>query len=273
MDLKILENRDRSGIEGFHTLTPKSSQLFEKVSSDQPTTDPIYRPIAHVSALKQATGEATYVDDIPKYDNELYAALVLSTKAHAKIISIDASEALKQPGVYAFYCANDVEVNRNFTGPMINDEEVFRRDIVTSQGQTLGIILGDDQNIAQRAAKMVKVKYEELSPVVVTIEDAIKYKSHIPNSYEMHNYGNVEEGLKEADFIIDGEARTGGQEHFYMEPHSIIAVPRDNDELQLFSSTQQPCEMQFCAARFLGIPQNKIVCSTKRIGGGFGGKM
>ncbi|XP_070496874.1 xanthine dehydrogenase-like [Chironomus tepperi] len=272
MNLTILEDRDRSGIEGFHTLTPKSTQLYEKVLSDQPITDPIYRPLIHSSAFMQAAGEATYVDDIPRYENELYMALVLSTKAHAEIISIDASEALSQPGIHAFYCANDVDSNRNATGPMIIDEEVFRKDTVTSHGQILGIIIGENQVKAQRAAKLVKIEYEELFPVIVTIEDAIKYKSHIPNTYEVHNSGKVEEGLNDADHIIEGEARTGGQEHFYLEPHSILVVPRDSDELQLFSSTQQPYELQRRVADFLGIPQNKIVCTTKRIGGGFGGK-
>ena len=89
----------------------------------------------------------------------------------------------------------------------------------------------------------------------------------------MHNYGNVEEGFKDADKIIEGEIRTGGQEHFYLEPHSVLVVPRDNDELQIFSSTQQPGELQRRTAEFLGIPQNRIVCTAKRIGGGFGGRI
>lgn len=70
--------------------------------------DPIGRPMAHTSSLKQATGEAVYVDDMPTFQNELYAALVLSSRAHAKILNIDESEALKLEGVKGFFCARDL---------------------------------------------------------------------------------------------------------------------------------------------------------------------
>lgn len=70
--------------------------------------DPIGRPLVHASALKQATGEAVYVDDMPTFSNELYAAFVLSTQAHAFISNIDESEALKVEGVERFFCARDL---------------------------------------------------------------------------------------------------------------------------------------------------------------------
>ncbi|CAH1710177.1 unnamed protein product [Chironomus riparius] len=273
MDLKILEDRDRSGIEGFHTLTPKSSQLFEKVSTDKPTIDPIYRPTPHNSAFKQATGEAMYIDDMPRHDNELYIGLVLSTKAHAKIISIDASEALKEPGIHAFFSAKDLTESQNKFGVIIQDEEVFRRDTVTSQGQTLGIILGDNQEIAQRAARMVKVVYEDLSPILVTLEDAIACNSYYEGfPTTLHDCGNVDKAFKENEFSVVGQVRLGGQEHFYLETQVALAIPKDSDEIEVYTATQEPTAIQQRIANLLEIPQHKIVCRVKRIGGGFGGK-
>ncbi|XP_070496875.1 xanthine dehydrogenase-like [Chironomus tepperi] len=273
MNLTILEDRDRSGIEGFHTLTPKSSQLFEKVSSDQPTTDPIYRPVPHNSAFKQATGEALYIDDIPRHENELYIGLVLSTKAHAKIISIDANEALQQPGIHAFLSAKDLSEAQNKFGVIIRDEEVFRRDTVTSQGQTLGIVLGDNQEKAQRASRMVKVEYEELSPILVTLEDAIAHKSYYDGfPTTIHDCGNVDEALEQSEYTVEGQVRLGGQEHFYLETQVALAVPKDSDEIEIYSATQEPSGVQQRIANLLGIPEHKIVCRVKRIGGGFGGK-
>lgn len=104
---------------------PKSAQLFEKVSTDQPITDPIRRPKVHASAFKQVTGEAVYCDDIPKYTNELYLTLVISTKAHAKILSIDPSEALAMEGVHRFFSAADLTDEQNACGPVFHDEYVF----------------------------------------------------------------------------------------------------------------------------------------------------
>ncbi|KAG5676847.1 hypothetical protein PVAND_006654 [Polypedilum vanderplanki] len=271
-NISILNERERSGIGGFKTLVPKSSQLFEKVSSDQSLTDPIYRPKVHMSALKQATGEAIYCDDIPKYENELYLALVLSTKAHAKILAIDESEALKQPGVYAFFSAKDLTSNQNKIGPVFHDEELFIRETVTSQGQILGVIVGEDQNVVQKAARLVKIQYEELSPIIVTIEDAIKHNSVFPGYPKFLINGDVDKAFNEADHVLEGEIRLGGQEHFYLETHAAIAIPKDGDEIEIIASTQHPSEIAKLAAHVLGIPNNRVVCKTKRLGGGFGGK-
>lgn len=226
----------------------------------------------HSSGLKQATGEAVYCDDIPKHENELYLALVLSTKAHAKLISIDESEALRLPGVHAFFSAKDLTPHQNMVGPVFHDEEVFIRNVVTSQGQILGAIAADTQAIAQRAARMVKVVYEPISPVIVTIEDAIKHKSFFPGYPKSLKNGDVEKVFSEAEHEISGEIRVGGQEHFYLETHACVAIPKDTDELEVFSSTQHPSEVAKLTAHVLGIPINRVVCRAKRLGGGFGGK-
>lgn len=84
-------------------------------------------------------------------------ALVVSTKAHANLLDIDASEALQQKGVHAFFSHKDLDQHSNHVGPIVHDEEVFVSSKVTSQGQVLGAIIADDQAKAQRAARMVKV--------------------------------------------------------------------------------------------------------------------
>ncbi len=242
------------------------------MSSDQPITDPIHRPKIHSSGLKQATGEAMYIDDMPKHENELYLALVYSTKAHAKILSIDATEALNQPGVHAFFSAKDLTPEQNKFGAVFKDELLFYDNIVTSQGQLLGAVVADDQIIAQRAARMVKVTYEEIHPVIVTIEDAIKNRTFHQGYPKYQNAGDVAKAFEEADHIVTGEVRVGGQEHFYLETQVSIALPKDSDEIEVFSSTQQPGILQRELGKFLGVPENRIVVRTKRLGGGFGGK-
>lgn len=245
---------------------------MQKVASDQCKTDPVGRPKIHSSAFKQVTGEAVYCDDLPRFENELYLGLVLSTKAHAKLVSINADEALKLPGVHAFYSAKDITPHENQVGPVIHDEEVFIRETVTSQGQVLGAIVADTQKLAQKAARMVKVVYEDLSPVIVTIEDAIKHKSFFPGYPKVLVKGDPDKVMKESDFVFEGEFRMGGQEHFYLETHAALAYPKDFDEIEVFSSTQHTSEVQKLTAHALGIPAHRVVCKTKRLGGGFGGK-
>ncbi|XP_011180964.1 xanthine dehydrogenase [Zeugodacus cucurbitae] len=267
-----IPERELSGAETFHTPILKSAQLFERVCAEQPICDPIGRPKVHASALKQATGEAIYCDDIPRHENELYLALVLSTKAHAKLLSIDASEALKQPGVHAFFSSKDLSDYENKVGTVFHDEEVFASETVYCQGQVIGAIVAESQVLAQRAARLVHIKYEELSPVIVTIEQAIAHKSYFPDYPTYIEKGDVTKAFAEADHVYEGSCRMGGQEHFYLETHACVATPRDSDEIELFCSTQNPTEIQKLVAHVLSAPMHKVVCRSKRLGGGFGGK-
>uniref|UniRef100_A0AAG5CVM4 Xanthine dehydrogenase n=1 Tax=Anopheles atroparvus TaxID=41427 RepID=A0AAG5CVM4_ANOAO len=264
--------REKSGAETFHTLVPKSAQLFEKVASDHPVTDPIRRPQVHASAYKQVTGEAIYCDDIPRFSNELYLAFVYSTKAHAKIISIDPSEALQEEGVHRFFSAADLTDEQNKAGPVFHDEFVFVKDVVTTQGQIIGAVAAESQKIAQRAARKINIVYEELHPVIITLEDAIAQESFYPGFPRSIVKGDVEKALAEADVIVEGDCRMGGQEHFYLETQACLAFPKDTDEIEIISSTQHPTEIQLHVAHSLGIPASKVVSRVKRLGGGFGGK-
>ncbi|XP_021921362.1 xanthine dehydrogenase isoform X2 [Zootermopsis nevadensis] len=273
-EVQKLPDKYQSGSSGFHSKTPKSSQYFQVVPADQKDTDLVGRPTVHKSAFKQATGEAVYCDDMPYFENELYLALVLSSRAHAEIVSIDASKALSLEGVHAFFSAKDLQEPqfRNCHG-IIHDDEVFAAGKVTTQGQVIGAVVAVDQIIAQRAAKLVRVEYKDLKPVIITIEDAIKNESFFPGCPKEICRGDVDAAFRNSDHIIEGEARMAGQEHFYLETHCTIAVPKgEDDEIELFCSTQNPTETQKVTAEVLGIKSNRVVCRVKRMGGGFGGK-
>lgn len=267
----ISEN-EKSGSYHLETTSPKSSQIFKKTNSSQSSYDLVGRPLVHASALKQATGEALYFDDMPNFDNELFLGLVLSTKAHAKIISIDPSEALEQIGVHGFFSGKDLNSNQNSFGAVTQDEQFFKTDVVTCQGQLLGVVAGESKEIAQRAAKLVKIVYEEITPILITIEDAIKEKSFYSDCPLTMVKGDVEEAFAKSDHIMEGESRIGGQNHFYLETNAAIAVPKDADEMEIYCSSQHPHVIQQTIARVLDVPASKIVAKVKRVGGGFGGK-
>ncbi|XP_073194775.1 xanthine dehydrogenase/oxidase isoform X4 [Lepidochelys kempii] len=100
------------------------------------------------------------------------------------------------------------------------------------------------------------------------IEKQSFYKS--PKKIEK---GDVQNGFEESDHVVEGEMYIGGQEHFYLETHCTIAVPKGEDgEMELFVSTQNPMKTQECVANALGVPANRILVRVKRLGGGFGGK-
>lgn len=262
----------KSASNTFPYIPPKSSQYYQVVSEKQEAKDLIGRPIIHASAYKQVTGEAIYCDDIPHIEGELYLALVLSTKAHAKILRIDAREALKVDGVEAFFSADDIPEHNRAVGPVVHDEEVFISKEVTSQGQPLGAIIAVDQITAQKAARLVKVEYEEYENIIVSIEDAIKFKNYVPGTPKSLQIGNPDDKFNDCDYVIEGEVKMGGQEHFYLETHAAFAVPKEIDEIEVYSSTQHPSEIQKLIAHVLGTSINRVNVRVKRMGGGFGGK-
>ncbi|KAM3930799.1 xanthine dehydrogenase/oxidase [Leptodactylus fuscus] len=258
-----------SATELFHRPPTSGVQLFQEVPVGQDPEDFVGRPIMHLSAIKQATGEAVYCDDIPHYENELYLALITSTKAHAKIVSIDKSGAEAAPGFVCFLTAKDIP-GSNITG-IRHDEQIFAEDTVTCVGHVIGAVIADTQEHAQHAAKAVKITYEELEPII-TIQDAIDKQSFILPIKKIEN-GDIEKGFQEADHTVEGEIYIGGQEHFYLETNCCVAVPKGEDgEMELFASTQNTMETQNFAAQALGVPANRIVVRVKRMGGGFGGK-
>uniref|UniRef100_A0A8C9E2A2 Xanthine dehydrogenase n=1 Tax=Phocoena sinus TaxID=42100 RepID=A0A8C9E2A2_PHOSS len=238
----------------FHKDPPANIQLFQEVPKGQSEEDMVGRPLPHLAAALQASGEAVYCDDIPRYENELFLRLVISTRAHAKIKSIDISEARKV----------------NETG-LFNDETVFAKDKVTCVGHVIGAVVADTPEHAQRATHGVKVTYEDL-PAIITIEDAIKNNSFYGSELKIEK-GDLKKGFSEADNVVSGELYIGGQEHFYLETHCAIAVPKgEAGEMELFVSTQNTMNTQSFVAKMLGVPVNRILVRVKRMGGGFGGK-
>ncbi|XP_057599157.1 xanthine dehydrogenase/oxidase isoform X3 [Hippopotamus amphibius kiboko] len=253
----------------FRKDPPTNTQLFQEVPKGQSEEDTVGRPLPHLAAALQASGEAVYCDDIPRYENELFLRLVTSTRAHAKIKSIDISEAQKVPGFVCFLSADDIP-GSNETG-LFNDETVFAKDKVTCVGHVVGAVVADTPEHAQRAAHGVKVTYEDL-PAIITIEDAIKNNSFYGSELKIEK-GDLKKGFSEADNVVSGELYIGGQEHFYLETHCAIAVPKgEAGEMELFVSTQNTMNTQSFVAKMLGVPVNRILVRVKRMGGGFGGK-
>uniref|UniRef100_A0A8D3D478 Xanthine dehydrogenase/oxidase n=1 Tax=Scophthalmus maximus TaxID=52904 RepID=A0A8D3D478_SCOMX len=249
-----------------------SLQEFQHVPKLQSDLDPVGRPIMHRSAISQATGEAVYCDDVPRTDGELSLALVTSSRAHAKITGLDASEALRIPGVVDVITAKDIPGTKVLT--MFGyDEELLAEKEVSCVGQIVCAVVADTRAHAKQGAAAVKVSYEDLPDPIFTAEEAIE-KSSFFEPRRMIEKGSVTEAFKSVDRVHEGEIRVGGQEHFYMETQSMLVIPiGEETEFNVYVSTQWPTFTQGTVAKMLGIPSNRVTCHIKRIGGAFGGKI
>uniref|UniRef100_A0A803TFH1 FAD-binding PCMH-type domain-containing protein n=1 Tax=Anolis carolinensis TaxID=28377 RepID=A0A803TFH1_ANOCA len=255
-----------SALSEFQEKPPQGMQIYQDVNPHQPPQDPVGRPIMHESGIKHTTGEAVYVDDIAPADGQLYMAVVTSTRAHAKILSIDVSKALEEPGVVAVVSAHDIpgENGDEHEKVLAEDEVIFIGDIICG-------IVAETYECAKNARSKVKIEYQDLE-VILTIEEAIEHNSFLTKEKKIEK-GNVEEAFQTVDEILEGEIHVGGQEHFYLETNSVFVIPRKEDgEMDIYVSTQDATVVQELVASALNVPANRITCHTRRVGGAFGGK-
>jgi xanthine dehydrogenase large subunit len=225
--------------------------------------------LAHDSAMKHVTGSATYIDDMPELPGTLHAALILSPVAHGKLKSVDLADALASEGVAKAVLAADIS-GHNDIGPILKHEPLFAETIVDFRGCVIGAIAADTMANAVRAARKVKLDIEPLTPVL-NVETAHQNKSYVQPSQTVAE-GDLTQGLAAATRIFTGKQIIGGQDHFYLETNIAYAIPGEDDDMLVHSSTQHPTEVQHHVAGVLGIPASKVECQVRRMGGGFGGK-
>ncbi|KAF7155382.1 hypothetical protein CNMCM5623_007453 [Aspergillus felis] len=233
------------------------------------------KQIPHLSGLKHATGEAEYVDDMPPQHRELFGAMVLSQRAHARIISVDWTPAL-QPGLAVGYIDHhSIPAEANTWGSVKRDEPFFAVEEVVAHGQPIGMVYAETALQAQAAAKAVRVVYEDL-PAILTIDEAIAARSFFPHGKELRKGAppeKMQEAFAQCDRVFTGTTRVGGQEHFYLETNAALVIPHSEDgTMEVWSSTQNTMETQVFVSLVTGVPSHRINARVKRMGGAFGGK-
>ena len=223
----------------------------------------------HESARAQVAGAATYVDDIPEIKGTLHAAPILSTVAHGRLLGIDAAAALAMPGVRGAVLAGDIPGDP-VLATFVHDEPVFARDKVEHVGQVVGVVVADTVMQARRAARKVQLKIAPLPPVL-SPRDAHARQSYVLPPVTVRR-GEPEAALARSQHTLDGQLEVGGQEHFYLEGQVAYALPLEQDQWWIHSSTQHPGEIQHWVAHALGLENNAVTVECRRMGGGFGGK-
>src|SRR5262249_39783859 len=134
--------------------------------------------LAHDSATKHVAGTAIYVDDIPEPAGTLHAAPGLSARAHARIRSMDLAKVRAAPGVVLVLTAEDITGVNDVSPIGAGDDPVFVTDTVEFHGQALFAVIAESHDAARRAAKLAKVEYDDLVPLL-TVDDAVREKSFV----------------------------------------------------------------------------------------------
>ena len=223
----------------------------------------------HDSAYKHVSGFAEYTDDIKEPDSTLYGAIGWSKKAHAIIKKIDLKDVISSEGVVSVITFKDIP-GRNDVGPVFDGDPIFVNNKVEFYGQPLFAVAAKSTESARKAVLKAKVYYKELKPIV-TIKESLAKKKLLFKTRKIKR-GNPSNALSKSKHRLKGNFTTGSQEHFYLEGQAAFAVPKEDNNMLVYSSTQHPSETQQIIAKMLDQKSNSITVLVRRIGGGFGGK-
>jgi xanthine dehydrogenase large subunit len=230
----------------------------------------VTKPLPHDSATLHVTGQARYVDDIPTPRGTLHLAFGISTIARGTIQSMDLSAVKTSAGVAEVLVADDLLFS-NDVSPSIHDEPLLSDGTIHYIGQPIFVVVADSHLAARKAARKAQITYTEDTPIL-TIDQALEANSHFEDGPRIWQRGDAAAAISAAAHKIEGTLEMGGQEHFYLEGQAALAVPQDNGDMLVHSSTQHPTEIQHKVADALGLPMHGVRVETRRMGGGFGGK-
>ncbi len=253
------------------------------------TSNPVGKSVPRVAAYDKVTGAATFIDDMQFGPGLYYGRLVRSPHAHALVKKVDASKALELPGVKAVVTGQDVQAR---IGLYLIDRPVFATDRVRVVGDPVAGVIATSEEIAEEAAQLVVVEYEELPAVFDPVEAA---RPDAPllhpdlGEYQVANFifpepgtnisehfklrkGDVEPAWAGCAAIVEDTFRLPQIQHVPIEPHAAVALWEQTGQVTLWTSSQSPFAQRDLIAQSLDIPHGNLRVISPYVGGGFGGK-
>ena len=253
------------------------------------------RSIPRVEARAKVTGKAEYVHNL-RLPGMLFAKVHRSTVAHGRILGIDTASAKALPGVYAVYTAEDIKtlIPEPYYGPAFHDQPVLADDKVRHVGEPVAVVLATDVHVAEAAAQLINVDYEELPAVFDEVEamtskavvhEVLKPAGTFPDlkhlqgkrdtniALDFHlRRGDAQKAFADADHVFEHTFRTQQVLHVPMEPFVTVADPQPN-QLVIHTASQSPSFVRIEIARLLGWPESRVRVKVPYLGGGFGAKL
>lgn len=227
-------------------------------------------PLPHDSAALHVAGAAAYIDDLAEPRGTLHAAIGLSTEAHARIRALDLSAVRAAPGVVDVITAADVP-GVNDIAPIFTGDPIMAEGVTAYHGQPLFAVAARSRAEARAALRLARIVYEPL-PAILSLDAALAEETARVAPSRLMRRGEPEAAIAASPHRLAGVLRVGGQDHFYLEGQIALAIPGEQGDMTLLSSTQNPSEVQHLVARALGRAGHSVVVETRRMGGGFGGK-
>ncbi len=254
----------------------------------------VTRSRAKIDGIGLVVGRPAYADDLAPQD-ALVVRILRSPHAHARILAIDATEALKLPGVECVLSHTDVRripytrAGQGHPEPSPHDKFIFD-EYVRYVGDEVALVAASDDDTARAAMNLIEVKYEVLDAVLdfeQAIDNAVvlhpepeihdmfpigfEPKRNIAAAYNME-IGDIEKTLRDSDVTVESTYFTQAQAHVALEPHTAFTYLDLHGRLNVVTSTQNPFHTRRLLGQALEMPLRNIRVQKPRIGGGFGAK-
>ena len=215
-------------------------------------------------APAKVTGAARYTDDLV-VPGAWFGLTVRSTEAHARLLGIERDPAFDWTRVVVVTAA-DIP-GENVVHLIADDQPALVADEIRHHAEAVALVAAPDPATARAAHAAIRLRTEPLPAGART-----SWPPRWPSPATRSRKGDLEAGFAEADLVIEGEYRMGPQEHVYIEPQAMIAVPEDDGSITVTGSLQCPYYVHAAMARALGLPADRVRVVQAETGGGFGGK-
>ena len=233
--------------------------------------------------LDKLTGKLLYTNDL-SFKDMLVGKALRADIPHGRVKQVDTSAAEKMPGIVKVITSKEIP-GENIFGAILADQQVFCTDVVRYVGDTLALVIGEQEEQVDAALDAIEFEIEPL-PVVGTIDQALKpgapdlhpeLKKVFPNKPNILKHyhvskGDVQKGFEESDFIYEQTYRVPFVEHAYMETETSIGLLEEDGTVKVYVGSQGPTDDRHQVAKVLGMKEEQVQIAHMYMGGGFGGK-
>ena len=238
----------------------------------------IGKPHRKVDSAAKVTGQTKYADDLV-FPRMLHTKILRSRVPHGRILKIDTSKAESYPGVKQVLLGKDLPISYGAL-PVSEDEHALAIGKVRMMGDPVAAVAAVDEDVATEALDLIDVEYE-LLPAISSIQAALDNPEARIHEYgefgnihrrQVYEFGDVEAGFAEADFVREDITFYEGSTHLALEQHASVAQFGHDGKLTLWTCTQDPHYLHRSLAKVLELPQSHVRVIATTNGGGFGGK-
>jgi xanthine dehydrogenase large subunit len=230
----------------------------------------IRQSVPDEAAIHHAAGQAVFVDDIPDLAGTLHIAIGHASIAAGQVTKLELGAVEAARDVVFALTANDIRGANDASPERTQDHPIIGTSDVEFYGQALFAVVARSRKAAKDAVGLARLSTATALPTI-DLDDALATNATLLGDYGLLR-GEPDEEIKRCDRKLMGQLRTGSQDHFFLEPHTTLAVPTEGGGLQIITSAEDPALIQQVVAEMLDLSANAVTVETRRVGGAFGGK-